>query len=699
MSLLSGGPDTGKTLPRSSSEAENDGLQASSPRKLDPKRRSRFLEEVPNKNEEALQQLESPIPLSPTKKANTNELLVTKPKAESTVPIVKAIPTTKPKPSLTKSPELDDQVDTALESTPSKSRDFIDPRCSQWSSLTPKSYSEPTGNSTSESANDKKLPTQRLEADVPAAVKISVALLSRKTTLEPTEKQTFTKEPIKLPTQKDEDAPLVSACLRSPDTYGRVEIGAIPVSATGNGVLTHSKYSNTAVATPTSTRPHPSSPPVSINSLPAGPTTPATPRKLTVQSVPQSSEASRLVTDFFGKNEFVQNFDVDTASILSSKAEQPVKIKTLRAQLFQISGDGKKQQVPSHQERLLFQSNMYICPHTFGTLTGKKIVEVYFWAGEDVSESSIDDAGLFAQREARNAGGKLVKMRQGKETPQFIEALGGIMIIRRGSSNKYDSLAPHILCGRRYASQIVFDEVDFSPLSLCSGFPYLISTQSGKCYLWKGKGSDIDELSCARLIGMDFGITGEIEEIEDGYEPDSFLNIFGNETAVLKSADHWRLKPNYQKYSARLFRADSSIKSKVRHPSLISHNVANISQITEIRPFSQSDISPSYIYVLDAFFEIYIIVGAHSQTQYPAFCTALLFAQEYGILAAGMEDRPFVPVSTVVLEGVPRDLKFVFRKWRDALAPTVVHSPATTLARGRSLRVVPLSAALDAARF
>jgi len=78
---------------------------------------------------------------------------------------------------------------------------------------------------------------------------------------------------------------------------------------------------------------------------------------------------------------------------------------------------------------------------------------------------------------------------------------------------------------------------------------------------------------------------------------------------------------------------------------------------------------------------------------------ALLFAQEYGILAAGIEDRPFVPVSTVVLEGVPRDLKFVFRKWSNALAPTVIHSPTTTLARGRSLRVVPLNAALDATRF
>ena len=55
------------------------------------------------------------------------------------------------------------------------------------------------------------------------------------------------------------------------------------------------------------------------------------------------------------------------------------------------------------------------------------------------------------------------------------------------------------------------------------------------------------------------------------------------------------------------------------------------------------------------------IVGALSRSQSVAFGTALLFAQEYGILAASAEDRPFVPVTTVVLEGVPRDMKAVFR--------------------------------------
>ncbi len=110
---------------------------------------------------------------------------------------------------------------------------------------------------------------------------------------------------------------------------------------------------------------------------------------------------------------------------------------------------------------------------------------------------------------------------------------------------------------------------------------------------------------------------------------------------------------------------------------------------------------------------MYIIVGARSQHQYAAFRNALDFAQEYAILAAGMEDRPFVPISTIVLEGIPRDLKSVFRKWRDGASPTVMHvspqgasgasvgpvsggSRPSGLKRARSLKIVPLTQALQA---
>lgn len=99
---------------------------------------------------------------------------------------------------------------------------------------------------------------------------------------------------------------------------------------------------------------------------------------------------------------------------------------------------------------------------------------------------------------------------------------------------------------------------------------------------------------------------------------------------------------------------------------------------------------------------MYIIIGERAQSQYASFRNALDFAQEYAILAAGMEDRPFVPVSTIVLEGIPRDMKSVFRKWEAGRSPTVTVPQQSqqqaksggTLKRARSLRVIPLTQAL-----
>ncbi|KAK2017694.1 gelsolin [Colletotrichum eremochloae] len=424
----------------------------------------------------------------------------------------------------------------------------------------------------------------------------------------------------------------------------------------------------------TSTPSRGSARPLPIPPKPTSPTTPVSPVRSPSKS---SSEVSTLLDDFFGTQRPQREYRLDTAQVLMDKPRVR-EIQSQGARLFQITGDGKKVSVPAHNERILFEGEMYICANVFTNEVGKKETEVCFWIGDEVPDAAVEDAALFVSREARSLGGKVVKMRQGRETPEFIMALGGMIIVRRGTNAKYDSLAPSMLCGRRMLGQVVFDEVDFSSTSLCSGFPFLI-TQSGKCYLWKGKGSDVNELSCARLIGMDLSLMGELLEIDDGSEPDTFWAIFNDGTKP-HSADHWRLKSNYDKYCQRLFRSDASAAQ----------------QVYEISPFTQADLDPSSIYVLDAFFEMYIIVGKMAQSQYGSFRNALEFAQEYAILASGMEDRPFIPVSTVVLEGIPKDLKSVFRKWRDEASPTIMPKKTTGLKRGRSLRVVPLTHALQA---
>lgn len=300
------------------------------------------------------------------------------------------------------------------------------------------------------------------------------------------------------------------------------------------------------------------------------PTTPAKPQEVASPVLSASptrspsksgTEVSGMLRDFFGSERPKRNYQVDAGEILMNRPKGGATVQTQKAQLFQVTEQGKRMPVPSHYERVLFEREMYICAHTFTNAARKKVQQVYFWAGDDVAPSAVEDAQVFVNREARSLGGTLIRMRQGKETAEFIQALGGIVIIRRGSSNKYDSLASNMLCGRNYLGQIVFDEVDFAPLTLCSGFPYIIA-QSGKCYLWKGKGSGIDELSCARLIGMDSALMGELVEVEEGKEPENFWDLFDGKKKM-SSADHWRLKPTYDKYCGRLFYSDAADRRQV----------------------------------------------------------------------------------------------------------------------------------------
>jgi hypothetical protein len=328
--------------------------------------------------------------------------------------------------------------------------------------------------------------------------------------------------------------------------------------------------------------------------------------------VPQTTESCNVISQFFGTPpKSSDRVDIDPQLILTSEIDNP-KTRTMRKQIWEITGDGKKQDLPVNQEYILFEGSMYVCIHNFEYEGGNR-TEAYLWLGDEVSEAAMEDAQLFARRVARENGARLELVRQGKEPATFIEALGGIIITRRGSSSRSSSSALYMLCGRRHLGQIAFDEVDLSRCNLCSGFPFVISAKFGKLYLWKGKGSGADEIGSARLIGMDLGLTGEIEEIVEGEEPASFFEVFsdGKIAQPPSSTGHWHMKSKHEKYRSRLLRVDHILGQKGgfwnRRGSSSPVTRPN-DTVEEIEPFCQKDLRPRDIYVLDAFFEIYVYV-------------------------------------------------------------------------------------------
>ncbi len=444
------------------------------------------------------------------------------------------------------------------------------------------------------------------------------------------------KSPVKLPTRKDEDATQEEAGLRPKGpVIGSIGLGIeIPVDGP-------KQSSNRGLPSPVT--PSPKSPPlpgrkpasiasrIVSNNLPSPAIialpSPAT-TKPTELSQPNLPGASDLLAKVFDEHPSSKaNTSIDTQAVLNSRTsnDSSQKIKTLRKQIYQITDNGKSVPVPSQQEHILFEDCLYLCTHVFGTLAGTRTTEVYLWCGDGVPPSSIEDAQLVAKKVAKDHNGKLVILKQGKETTNFFQALGGIVITRRGSGSRADSssstAATYLLCGRQHAGQIAFDEVDFSTRSLCKGFPYIVSVRSGKLYLWKGSGSCADELGCARLIGMDLGLTGEIEEIDEGQEPHAFWQCFPGgkrEAGVAEGvrAGHWHLKPSCEKYTTRLYRIDveaprpksgSGFMQWGRRGSAPADtNAATTAQIKEIIPFAQVDLMDDGVFVLDSFFDIFM---------------------------------------------------------------------------------------------
>lgn len=330
--------------------------------------------------------------------------------------------------------------------------------------------------------------------------------------------------------------------------------------------------------------------------------------------------SSSLISDAAQSKEVISSFfntfpspnarvDIDPQSILTSQSDGP-KIRTLKKQIWEITGDVKRQDLPPSQEYILYEGSMYLLVHVFEVDSATR-AEVQLWCGDDVPEAAVDDAQSFARKVARENGCKLELLKQGKETARFIRALGGILITRRGFNSRSTSSSLYMLCGRRHMGEMVFDEVDLSRRNLCSGYPFVISAPFGNLYLWKGKGSGAEEVGAARLIGIDLGLTGEIEEVAEGEEPESFFENFPDYkgSGDYVRSEYWQLKPNHARFQTRLLRIDHELGQRsfwMRRPGTSSPVTRPNDTLQEIVPFRYKDLTSRGIFILDIFFEIYV---------------------------------------------------------------------------------------------
>jgi hypothetical protein len=278
-------------------------------------------------------------------------------------------------------------------------------------------------------------------------------------------------------------------------------------------------------------------------------------------------EPRSLFADYFDDHpRITPGCEIDVLKVLQSSPKSE-KAETIRTSIHEMSSDGKLSPLPSNQEHVLFEDAMYVCVHLFKTARGTRSTEVYLWIGSSVPQAASEEGQIFARKTAKDHGGKLLLVPQGKEPSSMFEALGGIIITFRQRDGDRGLPSRFMLCGRHHLGHMSFDALDFAPGSLCSGFPYLVRGGSS-LFLWAGAGCTVEELDCARLVAMDLLAASAdpgaaFLEIKDGDEPPTFLDLFSDNRAVGRSrpprippsASHWRLKPAVgSRYCSRLFR-------------------------------------------------------------------------------------------------------------------------------------------------
>lgn len=498
-------------------------------------------------------------------------------------------------------------------------------------------------------------------------------------------------------------------------------------STSSSSLLVPTDMTVDAKPSTSSRTPQPAAKPASLSLNSAGSTvkTPVTAKtngtssttSSTSSPIPRTTEAGRIISDFFQNPSGARtHLDVDTSAILTANSTQDTsKLKTLRKTIVELHHDGTTTSLPLQQDHVLFSASTYLCTHIFGNATtGARTTELYLWSGMDVSPTHIAAATSHAKAEAKKASATFIHLLQDEEVISFLQALGGILVTRDGSFSMTQN-KPYLLRGRRHFGHLTFDEVDLASTSLCPGFPCILVPGSGskgatgsgsgpdKIYLWKGTGAHHEEVAGARLMAMDIGSLADIIEVDCGAETPEFLSFFPKSPSTSKAstaveyAAYWSQKSKSENYRVRLFEISSSSASAAsaanealstvsafwraaagKSSSTSNNNNANTdsasasasstttSIIKEITPFSQSSLTAGSIYVLDAYFALYIIVGPLAQQGFQAFSSALLFAQDYAILAASGEDRPSVPKGWVVFPGgggLGVDVKACFRWW------------------------------------
>ncbi|XP_013376424.1 PREDICTED: advillin [Chinchilla lanigera] len=260
-----------------------------------------------------------------------------------------------------------------------------------------------------------------------------------------------------------------------------------------------------------------------------------------------------------------------------------------------------------------YGGDCYLVFYTY-EVNGRPNYILYIWQGRHASRDELAASAYQAVELDRQFDGAPVQVRvsMGKEPRHFMAIFQGKLVIYEGGTSRKGTAEPdppvrlfQIQGNDKFNTKAV--EVPAFAASLNSNDVFLLRTQA-EHYLWYGKGSSGDERAMAKDLATLLCGGGE-ETVAEGQESAEFWELLGGKAAY---ASDKRLQQEILDVQSRLFECSNKTGRFI---------------VTEITDFTQDDLNPSDVMLLDTWDQVFLWIGAEANATEKE--RALATAQEY----------------------------------------------------------------------
>ncbi|KAG5080596.1 hypothetical protein JHK86_004661 [Glycine max] len=312
-----------------------------------------------------------------------------------------------------------------------------------------------------------------------------------------------------------------------------------------------------------------------------------------------------------------------------------------KIEVWRINGNAKTA-LPKEEIGKFYSGDCYIVLYTYHSGERKEDYFVCCWFGKDSVEEDQTTATRLANTMSTSLKGRPVQGRifEGKEPPQFVAIFQPMVVLKGGLSSGYKKLmadkgasdetytAESIALIRISGTSIHNNksvQVDAVPSSLNSTECFVL--QSGSTiFTWHGNQCSFEQQQLAAKVADFLRPGATLKHAKEGTESSAFWSALGGK----------------QSYTSK-----KVVNEFVRDPHLftISFNKGKFN-VEEVYNFSQDDLLPEDILILDTHVEVFIWIGHSVDPKEKQ--NAFDIGQKYIDLAASLEElSPHVPLYKV----------------------------------------------------